>query len=57
MTMLVSSSDDFGCDNFLLFLAVYVAITISCHDLIVSSLAEVCVVIKFLCRNTVFVIS
>ena len=57
MTMLVSSSDDSGCDSFLLFLAVDVTTTISCRDLIVSSLAEVCVATKFLCRNTVFVVS
>ena len=34
-----------------------VVTTISCHDLDFSSFAELCVAIKFLCRNTVSVVS
>ena len=34
-----------------------VVITISCRNLAFSSFAELCVAIKFLCHNTVFVVS
>ena len=57
MTILVSSNDDSSCNNFLLFLAVDVATTISCRDLIVSSLAKLCVATNFLCLNIIFVVS
>ena len=36
VTMLLTSSDDSGCENFLLFLMVDVATIISCCNLIVS---------------------
>ena len=54
---LVASSDDFCCDHIFLFLGCCVATTISCCDLAFSSFAELCVMIKFLCRNTVSVAS
>ena len=41
MTMLVSNSDDSGCDSFLLFLAVDVATTITCRDLTVLPFAKI----------------
>ena len=49
--MLVSSSDDSGCDNFLLFLAVDVAITISCHDLNVLPFTEIYVATSISCHD------
>ena len=47
----VFCSDDSGCDSYLLFLAVDVATTISCHDLTVLSFAEIYVVTSILCRD------
>ena len=41
MTMLVCSSDDSGCDSFLLFLAVDVATTISNRDLTVLPFSKI----------------
>ena len=47
----VFCSDDSGCDNFLLFLGVDVATTISCSDLTVLSFAEIYVTTSILCRD------
>ena len=55
--MLVSSSADSGCDKFLLFLAVDVATTISCHDLTVLPLAEIYVATSKACHDTIYVAS
>ena len=57
MTMLVSSSDDSGCDSFLLFLAVDVATTISCRDLTVLPFAEIYVAVSISCRDINYVAS
>ena len=51
MTMLVYSSDDSGCDSFLLFLAVDVATTISYRDLTVLPFAEIYVTTLISCRD------
>ena len=57
MTMLVSSSDDPGCNNFLLFLAVDVATTISCRDLTVLPFAEIYVATSISCSDIISVAS
>ena len=54
---LVSSSDDSCCNHIFLFPGIYVATTISCQDLAFSSFAELCVETKFLCPNTVSIVS
>ena len=51
------SSDDSGCDSFLLFLVVDVATTISCRDLTVLPFAEIYVATSISCRDINFVAS
>ena len=57
MTMLVSSSDDSGCDNFLLFLGVDVATTISCRELTVLPFAKIYVPTSISYRDIIYVAS
>ena len=57
MTTFSCHSDDFRCDYIFMSPCSCVATTISCRDLAFPSFAQLCVAKKFLCRNTVSVVS
>ena len=57
MTMLVFSSDDSGCDSFLLFLVVDVTTTISCRDLTVLPFVEIYVATSISCCDLAVLLS
>ena len=55
--MFVASHFDPCPDNFLWSPSVYVATTVSCHDLTVFPFTELCVAITFSCRDTVSIVN